>query len=139
MQQCVGRAVEFYPPDDVISVPQKILLLPLGHIVDHTYSSHKIHHFPRGCVEQIVPALVASVAVHPLQPELALRSCFVGHAFDQDRQIRTPAPTDTYTSGLRETCTCTTGQQTHLYSSSHSHRSQLLGGTDSHMYSYMHS
>jgi len=46
MEQCVGRAAECLSPDDVIGVPQKILLLPLGHVVNHTHASHEVDHFP---------------------------------------------------------------------------------------------
>lgn len=66
-------------PDNVIRVAQIEPLLALGYVVDHTHSSNEVDHFTRGCVVEVVATLVSTVTVHPLQTELALRSCLVGH------------------------------------------------------------
>ena len=53
-------------PDDVICVSQEILLLPLGHVVDHAHAGHEIGHLASGRIEHVVPTLMAPIAVHPL-------------------------------------------------------------------------
>lgn len=60
-------------------MPQEELLGVFSSVVDHAHPCHEIYQLlPRGVV-QVVPALVASVAVDPLQPELAARRCFIRH------------------------------------------------------------
>ena len=66
-------------PDNVIGVAQVEPLLTLGSIVDHTHSSNEVDYLTRGSVVEVVATLVSTVTVHPLQAELALRGCFVGH------------------------------------------------------------
>ena len=73
-------------PDDVIGVSQEILLLPLGHVVDHAHAGHEIGHLAGGRVEHVVSTLVAPVPVHPLQSELAVRSRLIGHTVRGSRQ-----------------------------------------------------
>ena len=68
------------PPYNVIGVSQIEPLLALGNIVDHTHSSNKVDHLPRGSVVEVVATLVSTVTVHPLQTELALWCCLVSHA-----------------------------------------------------------
>ena len=66
-------------PDNVVRVTQIEPLLALGNIVDHTHSSNKVDHLARGGVVEVVATLVSTVAVHPLQTELALGGCLVCH------------------------------------------------------------
>ncbi len=66
-------------PDDVIAMTEKESLFPCVYAVNHAHTSDKVHHLSAGRVVQVVTALVATVTVHPLQPQLVLRSRLVGH------------------------------------------------------------
>lgn len=66
-------------PDDVIIVSQVELLGVVSGVVDHAHSGHKVDHLLSRRVVEVVPALVAPVAVDPLQPQLAARSRFICH------------------------------------------------------------
>lgn len=66
-------------PDDVIIVPQVKLLSVLSGVVDHTHPCHEVHDLLPSSVVQIVATLVSSVAVDPLQPQLATRCRLIGH------------------------------------------------------------
>ena len=62
-------------------------LFALGYIVDHTHSSNEVDHFTRGCVVEVVATLVSTVTVHPLQTELALGGCLVGHEIQRKLEL----------------------------------------------------
>lgn len=66
-------------PDDVIIVSQVELLGVVPGIVDHAHSRHKVHHLFSCRVVQVIAALVASVSVDPLQPQLAARRRLIRH------------------------------------------------------------
>lgn len=66
-------------PDDVIVVAQVELLGVLSGVVHHPHSSHEVHQLLPCGVVQVVPTLVTSVPVDPLQPELAARRRLVRH------------------------------------------------------------
>lgn len=67
-------------PNDVIVVSQVELLCVFSGVVDHSNSSHEIHDLlPRGVV-QVIPALMSSVSMNPLQPQLTAGSRLLCHA-----------------------------------------------------------
>lgn len=66
-------------PDYVITMSQVELLGVVSGVVDHTHPSHKVNHLFPGSVVQVVPTLVASVSVDPLQPQLAAWSRLIRH------------------------------------------------------------
>lgn len=66
-------------PDDVIIVSQVELLGVVPGVVDHAHSRHKVDQLLAGRVVEVVAALVASVPVDPLQPQLAARRRLVRH------------------------------------------------------------
>lgn len=77
-------------PDNVVVVSQEEFLAVLAGVVHHPDSSHKVDHLFAGRVVQVVAALVAPVAVHPLQPELAAGSCPIRH--DTPTPLAPPGP-----------------------------------------------
>ncbi len=66
-------------PDDVIIVSQVELLGVFSGVVDHTHASHKVHQLFSSSVVQVVAALVTSVPVDPLQPQLTARRRLIRH------------------------------------------------------------
>lgn len=66
-------------PDNVIIVPQEKFLAMLSGVINHPDSSHEVNHFLARCVVQVVAALVTPIPIHPLQTELASRSCPIRH------------------------------------------------------------
>ena len=66
-------------PDDVIIVTQVELLGVFPGVVDHAHPGHEVHHLFPGGVVQVVATLVTSVAVDPLQPQLAARRRLIRH------------------------------------------------------------
>lgn len=78
-QPSAGTKPRPLSPDDVIVVAQVELLRVFPGVVDHAHPGHEVHHLlPRGVV-QVVATLVTSVAVDPLQPQLAARRRFIRH------------------------------------------------------------
>lgn len=73
-------------PDDVIGVLQKEPLLSLCGIVNHTHSGNKVHDLCSAGVVEVVPALVATVTVHPVQPQLAVGGGLVTHTLEVELQ-----------------------------------------------------
>lgn len=67
-------------PNDVIIVSQVKLLRVLPGVVDHANPGHEIHDLFPSRVVEVVTALVAPVAVNPLEPELAAWRGLIGHA-----------------------------------------------------------
>lgn len=74
-----SRRETILSPDDVIIVSQVKLLSVLPGVVDHAHPCHKVHNLLASSVVQIVATLVSSVAVDPLQPQLAARRRLIGH------------------------------------------------------------
>lgn len=67
-------------PNDVVVVSQVKLLCVFSGVVNHSDSSHEIHDLlPRGVV-QVIPALMSSVSMNPLQPQLTAGSRLICHA-----------------------------------------------------------
>ena len=50
-----------------------------GNVENDADSSHEVDNLICGRIPQIVSALVASVAIDPLESQLRFRSCFVRH------------------------------------------------------------
>lgn len=73
------RSAEINLPDDVIVVTQVELLGVFPRVVDHAHPGHEVHHLFPGGVVQVVATLVTSVAVDPLQPQLAARRRLIHH------------------------------------------------------------
>lgn len=67
-------------PNDVVVVSQVELLRVFSGVVHHSNSGHKIHDLLPGGVVQVIPALMSSVSVNPLQPQLTARSRLLRHA-----------------------------------------------------------
>lgn len=67
-------------PDDVVLVPQVKFLPVVPGTIDHSNPRHKINDLFGGRVVKVVAALVTSVAINPLQPQVALRGASVSHA-----------------------------------------------------------
>lgn len=67
-------------PDDVIVVAQVEPLAVLSGVVDHAHSGHEVHQLLGAGVVQVIAALMAPVAVHPLESEAAAGGAAVRHA-----------------------------------------------------------
>lgn len=66
-------------PDDIIIVSKVELLGVFSGVVDHTHSSYEVYHLFSCGIVQVVPTLVTSVAVDPLQPQLAAWRRLIRH------------------------------------------------------------
>lgn len=60
-------------PDDVVAVAPVELLPMLPRAVHHADARHEVHDLLGRRVVEVVAALVAPVAVHPLEPQVAIR------------------------------------------------------------------
>lgn len=67
-------------PNDVVVVSQVKLLRVFSGVVNHSDSSHEIHDLLPGGVVQVIPALMSSVPMNPLQPQLTVGSRLICHA-----------------------------------------------------------
>lgn len=79
-------------PDDVVAVAPVELLPVLPRAVHHADARHEVHDLLGRRVVEVVAALVAPVAVHPLEPQVAARGA-------PGRHVR--APTSPLRSGPR--------------------------------------
>lgn len=79
-------------PDDVVAVAPVELLPVLPRAVHHADARHEVHDLLGRRVVEVVAALVAPVAVHPLQPQVAARGAPGRHV---------GAPTPPFRSGPR--------------------------------------
>lgn len=66
-------------PDDVVAVAPVELLPVLARAVHHADARHEVHDLLGRRVVEVVAALVAPVAVHPLEPQVAARGAPGGH------------------------------------------------------------
>ena len=75
-----------YLPKNIIIVSQEVPLFPLLLVLNDTNTSYKVDHFSVLVIEKVVPALVASVTVHPFQPKLMVwrTSVLVDHLTNND-------------------------------------------------------
>lgn len=67
-------------PNDVVVVSQIKLLCVFSGVVDHSNSSHEIHDLLPCGVVQVIPALMSSISMNPLQPQLTAGSRLLCHA-----------------------------------------------------------
>lgn len=67
-------------PNDVVVVSQVKLLCVFSGVVHHSNSSHKIHDLLPCSVVQVIPALMSSISMNPLQPQLTAGSRLLCHA-----------------------------------------------------------
>lgn len=79
-------------PDDVVAVAPVELLPVLPRAVHHADARHEVHDLLGRRVVEVVAALVAPVAVHPLEPQVAARGAPGRHV---------GAPTPPFRSGPR--------------------------------------
>lgn len=77
--------------DDVVAVAAVELLPVLARAVHHSDPRHEVHDLLRRRVVEVVAALVAPVAVHPLEPQVAARGAPGRHVRAPTRR-RGPGP-----------------------------------------------
>ena len=66
-------------PENVIIMAQEEPLFLSHRVMHDAHASNKVHDLSAGRVEQVVACLIAAIAVHPFQPELAGWCCAVNH------------------------------------------------------------
>lgn len=66
-------------PENVITMTQEEPLFLCHRVMHDAHASNKVYDLSAGGVEQVVASLVAAVAIHPFQPELAGWCCAVSH------------------------------------------------------------
>jgi hypothetical protein len=71
----------FHMPYDVVIVAEKETLFLFFGVVNDCHASHKVNDLIVQIVEQIRSDFVSSVPVDPLQSQLTLWSCSIGHLF----------------------------------------------------------
>lgn len=89
-------------PDDVVGVAQVEPLSVFPSIIHHSDRGHKVHHFFGGSVEQVIPDLVTSVAVDPLEPQPAARSRLIRHRSQTKTRAGAKEPLKSYTKRIQQ-------------------------------------
>lgn len=75
-------------PDDVVAVAPVELLSMLPRAVHHADARHEVHDLLGRRVVEVVAALVAPVAVHPLEPQVAVRGAPSRHVGAPTRPLQ---------------------------------------------------
>jgi len=75
----IVAAVCRYLPQDIVVVSQEEPLSVIMDVIDHPNTCHEVYDFSGRCVEKIVAALMAPVAIYPLQAKLTLRCSLIRH------------------------------------------------------------